>query len=160
MLQTPNFATRKCLHLKGFCKISCFYGVSFLRYLQSLKSTSQMPINLLAKKLTKIENAKIELLIDFDREIKIKMNFSPVIYHYKRKLQTSRFIIDVAIIRKIIFNISGLSQRLSIWFLWKMVINYMKTFSFYFQNWKILCISRVMAIIYRCFQFLYQKCRR
>ena len=117
MLQTPNFATRKCLHLKGFCKISCFYGVSFLRYLQSLKSTSQMPINLLAKKLTKIENAKIELLIDFDREIKIKMNFSPVIYHYKRKLQTSRFIIDVAIIRKIIFNISGLSQRLSIWFL-------------------------------------------
>ena len=76
------------------------------------------------------------------------MNFSPVIYHYKRKLQTSTFMIGVVIIRKIIFDISGLSQRLSIWFSWKMVINYMKTFSFYFQNWKILCISRVMAIIY------------
>lgn len=44
-----------------------------MRYLQSLKSTSQIPINFLA------ELGKIELLVTFNREI-----ISTVIYRHKQ----------------------------------------------------------------------------
>lgn len=59
--------------LKCFWKISYIYYISFLRYLQSLKSTSQIPINFLA------ELGKIELLVTFNREI-----ISTVIYRHKQ----------------------------------------------------------------------------
>ena len=59
MLQAPSFAAFNILYLK----FSCFYCLSFLRYLQFLNPTSQILSNF------HIKLGKIELLITFDGEI-------------------------------------------------------------------------------------------
>lgn len=70
-----NIQSLDLLHislLKCFLEIFIYVLYIILRYLQPLKSTSQIPINFLA------ELGKIELLVSFNREI-----ISTVIYRHK-----------------------------------------------------------------------------
>lgn len=71
-------------YFKGFLKISCFYHLSFLRYLESVNPTSQFRSNF------RTELGKTKLLITPNREI--NMRSSAVLYDLKRKLNVTIFV--------------------------------------------------------------------
>ena len=120
-------------YLKGFFwKISCFYHLSFLRYLRSLNPTSQIRNNFHTKL------GKIKLLITFDGKIRSTWSFHQLFiiargnyrhqsfdwWHHSSKWRAK--------MENFTFDTLGAPQRLSIWFSWKMKVNHVKTLSFPF----------------------------
>ena len=97
MIRTPNFGTFNILPFKRFWKTLSFYRISFLRYLQSLKPTSQIPISFNTKL------SKTRLLITVDREIMSTWNFTRYLPLQEKNTKVNIMIVDIIIIDGIWF---------------------------------------------------------
>ena len=117
-------------YLKGFRKMSCFYYLLFLRYLQFVNPTSQISNNF---------HTKLELLINLDREM-----ISTWTFHNYLSLQEETTHVNIFTNEVTIQNVESKSKklllthvvRLSIWLSWKIDIKQAKALSFYFQKLK------------------------